>query len=173
MIHQFHISQFVDNRESGNVAPFRPWACFGCGTSLYFHRHLESGVFQAEAWITLVLIPLLPLATWIIYPRRRSTREGDGIYIETFEFEFLEKQPMTAIRFLAMLNRAVGRINLALGPLILCYLHAIRTEMGKPTMLEAVLFLASAGWAWAPTYHWGKRREVIYEHAEALSSSPK
>jgi hypothetical protein len=41
---------------------------YGTGTSLLFHRSRGEGLYEATICYTIVMIPLLPLSTWIVRP---------------------------------------------------------------------------------------------------------
>jgi hypothetical protein len=167
VVHQLHVMRFVDDREGGNAAPFRPWSLFGCGTSLVFYRPQEPGVFLADVWITIFYLPLLPLSNWVIIPKWQFTSEQYGTMTETFAFEYLETRAMTLIRFLAMLNRAVGRINALLGPAIVALLYLIWNDRGRPILLPFVLFLASLGWTVGMMCILVAKRDRIFEQGQA------
>jgi hypothetical protein len=54
------------------------------------------------------------------------TREGDGLVAETYQFESLGRRPLTLLRLAATPNRALGRGNAALAPVVPGYPYATR-----------------------------------------------
>jgi hypothetical protein len=139
---------------------------YGCGTALYFHRPLTADLYVAELWFTFFFLPVFPFATWVIRPGRRTTVEEDATTITTYDFDLLSRRPVTLVRFLAMLNRALARITAVFGPWVAGYVYTWRAGVRRPDELLTLWFLGSAGWATLLCWWWGIQRDRIYERAD-------
>jgi hypothetical protein len=142
----------------------------GFGTSLYFHRALAAGVYEAEVWITLLYLPIFPIGSWIIRPISVREENHDGIASEIYEFYYLMRRPTTATRFVIMLCGGLARVSAVLGPVAVVYIEAISAQGGKPSALKAFMFVGAFVWGLGLCLFWAARRDRIYGTAELPES---
>jgi hypothetical protein len=140
---------------------FRATAHFGFGRSLYFHRKVGPGIYEAELWVTVLIVPVFPLAIWIIRPRGLRRVKTEWTNWTIFESDFIGKRFLTLIRLLLTLGRAFFHIAIVLGPLAASYSIAV-LEGRRPSMPTVVLFLSSFVWGAFLLFRWDSRRDYIY-----------
>jgi hypothetical protein len=146
--------------------PFKATAYFGFGRSLYFHRVVALGTYEAELWLIVLFIPVLPIAIWILCPKKMTTEEASGVTWEIYESHLIDSRTITLGRLPGILGRAWTRIAVVLGPIAGCYLYLIRADEGRPSGIKTILALIAFGWALALCLRWASRRDRIYKSIE-------
>jgi len=168
MIHVSGSVEFLDCKKTATEFPaILAYARDGCGTSLCFHRPVGSGVYEADVWLTLLYLPIFPLATWVVHPRRMRSELRAGHRFEVYELEFLGERKSTLADFLRMYARAMARMLVAFGPLVATYVFVLCTPKGKADELKMALFGSSLVWALAKCLRWAYQRDDIYKTAES------
>jgi hypothetical protein len=74
----------------------------GIGTKLLFHRPAGDGIFDATVWFTFLWMPLFPKSTWRVRPLGVASTGDSRQSTTTYNVDFIEQQPLTAVRVLAM-----------------------------------------------------------------------
>jgi hypothetical protein len=111
----------------------------GFGTTLLDYRPREGGEWEASRWVIAAGLPLAPLATYVIRPKRQENSYGR---MESY-FEILGRVPLSPARIL----RVYGLVVLGLAPVVLGFMNSgwVNRTLGGP--LAALAMLASVVWA--------------------------
>lgn len=111
----------------------------GFGTTLLDYRALPDGTYEATRWVVGMMLPLVPLATYVIEPQTQERSYGR----ETSKFVILEEGKLSAVRVVRTYLLAV----VGLLPIILGFLNSswINHTLGGP--LAALAMFASFAWA--------------------------
>lgn len=111
----------------------------GFGTTLLDYRAREDGDWEASRWVIAAGLPLVPLASYVIRPKRQETSYGR---MEAY-FSILGGVPLSPARIL----RVYALVALALAPIVLGSLNSswVNRALGGP--LAALAMLASVVWA--------------------------
>lgn len=134
----------------------------GFGTTLLDYRQRDDGAWEATRWIVAMMLPLVPLATYVINPKRQKNSYGR---MESY-FEVLGKQPLSAARIV----RVYALVVVGLAPIVLGFMNSswVNRTLGGP--LAALAMLASIVWAVYIIFFKIKNDSKAYkkaEHAEA------
>lgn len=119
-----------------NAPSFRTYN--GFGTTLLDYRPLTDGTWEATRWVVAAMLPVVPLAAYVIRPRRQKNRHG---LVESY-FETLGRVPLSPLRIL----RVYGLVLLGLAPIVLGSLNSswVNRTLGGP--LAALAMVASVAW---------------------------
>jgi hypothetical protein len=111
----------------------------GFGTTLLDYRALPDGHYEATRWVVALMLPLVPLATYVIEPQTQEHSYGR----ETSKFNILKQGKLSAARVVRTYLLAV----VALLPLVLGFLNSawVNHALGGP--LAAFAMFASFAWA--------------------------
>ncbi len=111
----------------------------GFGTTLLDYRALPDGTYEATRWVVAMMLPLVPLATYVIEPQTQERSYGR----ETSKFVILEQGKLSAVRVVRTYLLAV----VGLLPIILGFLNSswVNRTLGGP--LAALAMFASFAWA--------------------------
>ena len=113
----------------------KPYSVNGTGIRLLDYRPMSDGTYEATRWLTILLIPILPIGTLHIRP---GTAEGVSTMMR-YSFQLLGKRPMNWRRVLRMY--AIDLI--AALPVALC---ALFETPGENTDLWLTMFVFSVLW---------------------------
>ncbi len=111
----------------------------GFGTTLLDYREREDGDWEASRWVIAAGLPVAPLASYVIRPKRQEAGYGR---MESY-FEILGRVPLSPARIV----RVYALVVLALAPVVLGFMNSAwvnRTLGGPPA---ALAMLASIAWA--------------------------
>ena len=111
----------------------------GFGTTLLDYRLLTDGTWEATRWVIAVGLPIVPLASYVIRPKRQKNSYGR---MESY-FEILGRVPLSPARVL----RVYALVIAGLAPVALGSLNSswVNRTLGGP--LAALAMLASVAWA--------------------------
>ncbi|MDT5262990.1 MAG: hypothetical protein QOC61_1994 [Acidobacteriota bacterium] len=111
----------------------------GFGTTLLDYRESEGGTWEATRWVIALGLPLVPLSTYIIRPKRQENSYGQM----SSYFQVIGKQPTPAARVL----RVYALMLVGLTPIVLGSLNSawVNHTLGGPYAVLAML----ASFAWA------------------------
>jgi hypothetical protein len=111
----------------------------GFGTTLLDYRRLADGTWEATRWVIALGLPLVPLASYRIHPKRQENSYGR---MESY-FEILGRATLSPLRILRVYALAVA----GLAPIILGSLNSrwVNHTLGGP--LAALAMVASIVWA--------------------------
>lgn len=110
----------------------------GFGTTLLDYHEREGGGWGASRWVVAAGLPIVPLASYVIRPKRQEAGYGR---MESY-FEILGRVPLSPARIL----RVYGLVILGLAPILLGSLNSswVNRTLGGP--LAALAMLASIVW---------------------------
>ena len=110
----------------------------GFGTTLLDYHERVNGSWGASRWVVAVGLPIAPLASYVIRPKRQEAGYGR---MESY-FEILERIPLSPARIL----RVYGLVLLGLAPIVLGFINSawVNRTLGGP--LAALAMLASVVW---------------------------
>jgi hypothetical protein len=111
----------------------------GFGTTLLDYRDLKDGTWEAARWVVAAGLPLIPLASYRIRPKRQDNSYGR---MES-HFEILGRAPLSPLRIL----RVYALVVAGLAPIVLGSLNSswVNRTLGGP--LAALAMVASIVWA--------------------------
>ncbi len=122
------------------TAPRKSFYSFnGFGTMLLDYRALPDGTYETTRWVIAMMLPIFPLATYVIRP----TIEERGYGHHTTRFAVLSKRGLSAISVLRTYLLAFA----GLAPLVLGFLNSdkINRAMSGPKAFGVMLL--TVGWA--------------------------
>lgn len=110
----------------------------GFGTTLLDYRQRDDGAWEATRWVVAMMLPIVPLASYVIRPKRQENSYGR---MESY-FEILGRAPLSAAKIL----RPYALMLLALAPLVLGFMNSswVNRTLGGP--LAALAMLATVVW---------------------------
>jgi hypothetical protein len=110
----------------------------GFGTTLLDYRRRDDGSWEATRWVVAVMLPLVPLATYRILPKRQQNSYGR---MESY-FDILGREPLSIARTL----RVYALVVIGLAPIILGSVNSswVNHTLGGP--LAALAMVASVVW---------------------------
>jgi hypothetical protein len=110
----------------------------GFGTTLLDYRQRDDGAWEATRWVVAAMLPLAPLSTFVIRPKRQENSYGR---MESY-FEILGRAPLSAARIV----RVYALVVVGLAPVILGFMNSswVNRTLGGP--LAALAMVASVVW---------------------------
>lgn len=135
----------------------------GFGTTLLDYRRRDDGAWEATRWVVAMMLPLVPLASYVIRPRRQQNSYGR---MESY-FDILGRAPLTAARIL----RVYALVVVGLAPIVLGFMNSswINRTLGGPLAFFAML--ASIVWAVYIIFFKIKNDSKAYKKADAAKAS--
>lgn len=129
----------------------------GFGTTLLDYRAREDGDWEASRWVIAAGLPLVPLASYVIRPKRQETSYGRT----EAHFGILGGVPLSPARIL----RVYALVALALAPVVLGFVNStwVNRTLGGP--LAALAMLGSVVWAVYVIFFLIKNDSKPYESA--------
>ncbi len=130
------IKRLTERMRELNAPSFRTFNGFGTTLLDYYER---GGGWAASRWVVAAGLPLVPLASYVIRPKRQEASYGR---MESY-FEILERIPLSPARIL----RVYGLMLLGLAPIVLGSMNSswVNRTLGGP--LAALAMFASVAWA--------------------------
>ncbi|HEY0169412.1 MAG TPA: hypothetical protein VGB98_00045 [Pyrinomonadaceae bacterium] len=119
----------------------------GFGTTLLDYREREDGDWEASRWVIAAGLPLAPLASYVIRPKRQENSYGR---MESY-FGILGRVPLSPARIL----RVYGLVALALAPVILGFMNSSRIDRAIKGALGAKYGGIVAALAMVGSVAWG------------------
>ncbi len=131
----------------------------GFGTTLLDYRDLKDGAWEATRWVVAAGLPLVPLASYRIRPKRQENSYGR---MESY-FEILGRAPLSPAKVL----RVYALAAVGLAPVVLGFLNSswVNRTLGGP--LAALEMLASIAWAVYVIFFLIKNDSKAYKNAAA------
>ena len=133
----------------------------GFGTTLLDYRQRDDGAWEATRWVVAMMVPIVPLASYVIRPRRQQNSYGR---MESY-FDILGRVPLSA----AKVVRPYALVVVGLAPLLLGYMYSntsmLRGPMGAFAMLAAIV------WAGYIIFFRIKNDSKAYKKAESAEAS--
>ena len=111
----------------------------GFGTTLLDYRQRDDGSWEATRWVVAMMLPLVPLATYRILPKRQQNSYGR---MESY-FNILGREPLSIARII----RVYALVVVGLAPIVLGFMNSswVNRTLGGPLAFFAML--ASVAWA--------------------------
>jgi hypothetical protein len=111
----------------------------GFGTTLLDYRQRDDGAWEATRWVVAMMLPLVPLSTFVIRPKRQENSYGR---MESY-FDITGRAPLSVARIL----RVYALVVIGLAPVILGFMNSswVNHTLGGP--LAALAMVASVVWA--------------------------
>jgi len=105
----------------------------GFGTTLLDYRQRDDGAWEATRWVVALMLPIAPLASYVIRPKRQKNSYGR---MESY-FDILGRAPLTAAKIL----RPYALMAVGLAPLVLGFMNSswINRTLGGPLAFFAML----------------------------------
>ena len=109
----------------------------GFGTTLLDYRQRDDGAWEATRWVVAMMLPLVPLASYVIRPRRQQNSYGR---MESY-FDILGRAPLSASKIL----RPYALVVVGLAPLVLGFVYSkssstLRGPWGALAMLASIVW---------------------------------
>jgi len=143
----------------------------GFGTTLLDYRQRDDGAWEATRWVVAAMLPIVPLASYVINPKRQQNSYGR---MESY-FEILGKQPLSAARIL----RVYALVVVGLAPVVLGFMNSrwidstIKGAFGPKLggIVAMLAMLASVVWAVYIIFFKIKNDSKAYKKAEPAKAS--
>jgi hypothetical protein len=130
------LKKMTERMEEATAPSFKTFN--GFGTTLLDYRQLDDGQWEATRWVVALMMPIAPLATYRIRPKRQVNSYGR---MESY-FDITGRVPLSPARIL----RVYALLVLGLAPIVLGSLNSswVNHTFGGP--LAALAMLASVVW---------------------------
>ncbi len=130
------LKRLTERMQEATAPAFRTFN--GFGTTLLDYREREDGSWEATRWVVAAMLPLVPLGTYHIRPRRQENGYGR---MESY-FDILGRAPLSPARVL----RVYGLLALGLAPIVIGFLNSrwVNRTLGGP--LAALAMFACIAW---------------------------
>ncbi len=119
----------------------------GFGTTLLDYRERGDGAWEATRWVVAAMVPIVPLGSYIIRPKRQENSYGR---MESY-FEILGRTPLSPLRVL----RVYALLILGLAPVVLGFMNSSRIDSTIKSALGAKYGGIVAMLAMVATVVWG------------------
>jgi hypothetical protein len=110
----------------------------GFGTTLLDYRRRDDGAWEATRWVVGMMLPLVPLGTYVIRPKRQENSYGR---MESY-FDITGRAPLSVAKIL----RVYALVVVGLAPVVLGFMNSswVNRTLGGP--LAALAMVASVVW---------------------------
>src|SRR5215212_5594568 len=130
-----NLKKLTERMQELNAPSFKTFNGFGT-TLLDYHRR-DDGAWEATRWVVGAMLPLVPLSTFVIRPKRQENSYGR---MEAY-FDILGRAPLSAARIL----RVYALVVVGLAPVILGFIYSksnstLRGPWGALAMLASVVW---------------------------------
>ena len=105
----------------------------GFGTTLLDYRRRDDGAWEATRWVVAMMLPVAPLASYVIRPKRQVNGYGR---MESY-FDILGRAPLSASKIL----RPYALMAVGLAPFVVGFMNSswINRTLGGPLAFFAML----------------------------------
>jgi hypothetical protein len=134
----------------------------GFGTTLLDYRQRDDGAWEATRWVVAVMVPVVPLASYVIRPKRQQNSYGR---MESY-FDILGRAPLSAAKIL----RPYALVLVGLAPIILGFTYS-KSNSTLRGPWGALAMLVSAVWAGYIIFFKIKNDSKAYKKADAAKPS--
>ncbi|HEV7890383.1 MAG TPA: hypothetical protein VGP08_07075 [Pyrinomonadaceae bacterium] len=134
----------------------------GFGTTLLDYRQRDDGAWEATRWVVAAMVPLVPLASYVIRPKRQQNSYGR---MESY-FDVLGRAPLSAAKIL----RPYALVAVGLAPIILGFTYSKSSSTLRGPW-GALAMLVSAVWAGYIIFFKIKNDSKAYKKADAAKPS--
>jgi hypothetical protein len=110
----------------------------GFGTTLLDYHQRDDGAWEATRWVVAAMLPVVPLASYVIRPKRQQNSYGR---MESY-FDILGRAPLSAAKIL----RPYALVVVGLAPIILGFTYSKSSSTLRGPW-GALAMLVSAVWA--------------------------
>ena len=147
-VFQHSIDELKKISERMKDAPAPSFSSFnGFGTTLLDYRDLKDGTWEATRWVVAAGLPIVPLASYRIRPKRQENSYGR---MESY-FDILGRAPLSPLRVL----RVHALVVVGLAPVVLGFMNSSRIDSTIKLALgpkyggivAALAMVASVVWA--------------------------
>jgi hypothetical protein len=139
------IKKLTERFQEANAPSFKSFN--GFGTTLIDYRAREDGGWEASRWVVAAGLPLFPLASYVIRPKRQEAGYGR---MESY-FEILGRVPVSPARVL----RVYALMLLGLAPAVLGFMNSSRIDRAIKGALGAKYGGVVAALAMVASVAWG------------------
>jgi hypothetical protein len=131
------LKRITERMQELNAPSFKTFN--GFGTTLLDYRQRDDGAWEATRWVVAMMLPLVPLSTFVIRPKRQENSYGR---MESY-FDITGRAPLSVARIL----RVYALVVVGLAPVILGFMNSswVNHTLGGP--LAALAMVASVVWA--------------------------
>jgi len=133
---------------------------YGTGTHLLDYREVSPGIYEASQWISLFFVPIIPLSSWKVRPKKSSPINLGSVVGSTFNLDVLERLPLSGGRVLRTYAMAITTVAIAISPFLVVKAHFPKDR--KPTPLEVATIMLAAAWPVGVLAMINRRQERIY-----------
>jgi hypothetical protein len=138
------IKKLTERLQEQNAPSFHTFN--GFGTTLLDYRGRGDGAWEATRWVVAAMVPLVPLGSYVINPKRQQNSYGR---MESY-FEVLGRTPIKPVRVL----RVYALLLLGLAPVVLGFMNSSRIDSTIKRALgpkyggivAALAMVATAAW---------------------------
>jgi hypothetical protein len=89
------------------------------GTRLLFFRKRDDGTYRATIWVIVMSLPIVPLATWRVFPLGVSTRQTGRSNVTSYGVSFYGHEPMGLGQVALMYCEILFHLAVMFGPVAL------------------------------------------------------
>ena len=135
----------------------------GFGTTLLDYRQRDDGAWEATRWVVAAMLPIVPLASYVIRPKRQENSYGR---MESY-FDILGRAPLSASKIV----RVYALVVIGLAPVVLGFMNSSwvnRTLGGK---LAFFAMLAAIAWGVYILFFKIKNDSKAYKKTEPAKAS--
>jgi hypothetical protein len=112
------ISKLTDRTREATAPSFNTFN--GFGTTLLDYRERADGTWEATRWVVAAMLPVAPLGSYVIRPRRQQNSYGRT----ESHFDILGRTPLSPARVL----RVYALLMLGLAPAVLGFMYSSRID---------------------------------------------
>jgi hypothetical protein len=155
------LKKLTERMQELNAPSFKTFN--GFGTTLLDYRQRDDGAWEATRWAVAAMVPLVPLASYVIRPKRQQNSYGR---MESY-FDILGRAPLSAAKIL----RPYALVVVGLAPIVLGFMNSswVNHTLGGP--LAALAMFASIVWAAYIIFFKIKNDSKAYKQAESAKAS--
>ena len=132
----------------------------GTGAQLIGHRPVSPGVYEAQRWVTVLFVPVLPVDGWVIQPLALQGINLGAVVGETFRFRVLGRVRVSPWRVGALYAAILATTAAALLPY--AFVMSWLPKGPKPAAQVALMFMVTV-WPLVVLGVVNHRRERLYD----------
>lgn len=123
------------------------FSIYGTGVSVLGYTRLEEDVYRVTLWITVLYLPILPVACRVVQPFQADESPLNGVFgDESFGFQILDRVPLHAKDVFRVYLLGWGLAAVAVTPIVVSAVYAKRhwPHGGLPWWMIAILVVCAA-----------------------------